>query len=109
MGARPWPSALFPVAYTGFNKPLTILLGLAYTLQASLNAEEGLFFYHLMRTVRRPAAAKPFLKSYFFYAWIVISLAVAAIQMSAPWMAYTGDLQTQLSTELLTGGLLELM
>ena len=108
-GARPWPSALFPAPYDQFNPPLTVLLGLCYTLQASLNAEEGLYWYHLIRAVRRPHAATPWLGSWYFYAWIGVSVCVAAVQMTVPWVHHTGNLQVQLSKELITGGSLELL
>lgn len=108
-GARPFPSAFFPSPYDHYNAPLTVLLGVCYTLQASLNAEEGLYWYHLMRAVRRPQAAVPFLKSGYFYAWIILSVVVAAIQLSVPWIGHDGNLLLQLSKELLAGGALELV
>jgi len=46
----------------------------AVCLQVSLNAEEGLYWYHLMTAVRKPRSSKSWLNSSFFIAWIVISI-----------------------------------
>jgi hypothetical protein len=107
MGARPFPSMLFPSAFENYNLPLTVILSLAYASQASLTTYESIYFHHLMRAVRRPNYAKPFLWSNWFYSWIAISLVAGAIQVGTPWMGHMGNLQIQLSKELLTGGVLE--
>jgi hypothetical protein len=81
--------------------------GICYTLQASLNAEEVLYWHHLMRSVRRPQSAVPFLSSKWFYTWILVSIIAAFVQLSTPWLGHDGDMQIQLSKELLAGGALE--
>ena len=81
-----------------------------YAAQASLNAEEGLYWYHLMRSVRSPHLAKPWIGSLPFYAVIGISFLVLAIQVGLPWIFYSPSaLQVQLCVELVVGGILELM
>lgn len=79
-GARPWPSALFPAEFQSYNAPLTVCLSLCYSLQCSLNAEEGLYWYHLMIAVKSPHTAKNWLGSIWFYAWVGISVLVMALQ-----------------------------
>lgn len=56
---------------------------MALWLQVSLNAEEGLYWYHLMQAVRKPRSARSWLNSNFFIAWIVISIVTLAIQICA--------------------------
>lgn len=83
---------------------------MTYSAQASLNAEEGLYWYHLMRSVRSPHLAKPWIGSTPFYAWIGVSCLVLGIQVGLPWAFYDPRaLQTQLCVELVVGGIIEFM
>ena len=50
-------------------------------LQVSLNAEEGLYWFHLMRAVRQPRSARAWLNSSFFYFWVLISVSTLTAQM----------------------------
>jgi hypothetical protein len=77
-------------------------------LQASLNAEEGLYWYHLMRAVRKPSSAGSWLGSYFFYAWIAISIVTTVAQCTVGWIHNT-DPNVQLARELTCGGAIELL
>lgn len=65
--------------------------------------------YHLMRAVRRPQAAVPFLKSWVFYSWIAVSVAVTVVQIAVPWIGYKGNMQSQLSVELLCSAIAEIV
>lgn len=80
----------------------------SYSLQVALNAEEGLYWYHLMRAVRQPKSMSSWLGSGFFYAWIVISLVCAAVQCSVGWIGYQDSI-TQLARSLTCGGCIELV
>lgn len=49
-------------------------------LQVALNAEEGLYWFHLMRAVRRPRSARSWLNSSFFVAWLIICVGTLTAQ-----------------------------
>ena len=69
-----------------------------------------MYWYHLMRSVRSPHLAKPWIGSAPFYTWIIISALVLAIQVALPWAYYDPHaLQVQLCVELVVGGILELV
>jgi hypothetical protein len=63
----------------------------ALWLQVSLNAEEGLYWYHLMRAVRTPRSARSWVNSSFFTAWIVISIATFTAMQCAVWINIKGE------------------
>lgn len=64
---------------------------------------------YLIGATRSPQSAKPFLKSAYFYAWIVLTLIAASTQLVVPWINYSGDLAQQLSKELFVASILEFM
>lgn len=80
----------------------------AFSLQTSLNAEEGLYWYHLMRAVRQPKSARSWLTSSFFYAWIVISIVSTTLQCSIGWI-HRGKLNMdrQMATVMAVDGIIE--
>lgn len=85
-------------------------LSVTYSAQASLNAEEALYWFHLMRSVRSPHLARPWIGSHLFYAWPCISVSLTGLQVGLPWAFYKpGALQTQLNAQGMTGGLIEIM
>jgi len=53
-----------------------------------MNAEETLYWYHLMRSIRRPRSAGSFLNSYFFVTWIGVSVSVLVIMFGVSWIQY---------------------
>jgi hypothetical protein len=61
-------------------------IAVAIWLQVSLNAEEGLYWYHLMSAVRKPRNSKSWLNSSFFVAWIVISVVTLVIPNTVIWI-----------------------
>jgi hypothetical protein len=75
-----------------------------------LNVEESLYWFHLMRSVRSPHLAKPWIGSNPFYAWVVISVALTGLQIGMPWAFYQpGTLEKQLIAQAMTGGIIEIM
>ncbi|WWD18707.1 hypothetical protein CI109_103161 [Kwoniella shandongensis] len=110
IGPMPVPPQMFEQKYRDLNTPLTIVFSLAVSLQSSLNAEEGLYWYSLMRAVRQPRSTQSWLKSYFFYAWIIISILCTALQCSLSWI-HTGevDLAHQLAVILTVDGAVEMV
>ncbi|RSH92128.1 hypothetical protein EHS25_008543 [Saitozyma podzolica] len=107
-GARPYPSELFDAHWKSYNTPLTAFLSLAFCAQVSLNAEEGLYWYHLMRAVRRPQAARSWLTSSFFFAWIIISVSAMVAEFGAGWIGYVDD-DTQTARMFVCAGAIELV
>jgi hypothetical protein len=65
----------------------------AVCLQVSLNAEEGLYWYHLMSAVRKPRSSKSWLNSSFFLAWIVISIVTFVIPHCVIWIGVTTEVE----------------
>jgi hypothetical protein len=80
----------------------------AFCAQVSLNAEEGLYWYHLMRAVRRPQAARSWLTSSFFFAWIIISVSAMVAEFGAGWIGYVDD-DTQTARMFVCDGAIELV
>ncbi|WVN89877.1 uncharacterized protein L203_105107 [Cryptococcus depauperatus CBS 7841] len=110
IGAMPYPPQLYTQKYINLNIPFMIVFNFAFSLQTSLNAEEGLYWYHLMRAVRQPKSARSWLTSSFFYAWIVISIISTTLQCCIGWIHKgTLDLTHQLSVVLTVDGLVELV
>nr|KIR84257.1 hypothetical protein I308_05268 [Cryptococcus tetragattii IND107] len=107
-GAIPYPNEMFSRRYVKLNIPLTIIFNIAFSLQTSLNAEEGLYWYHLMRAVRQPKSARSWLTSTFFYAWIVISIVSTMLQCSIGWI-HRGKLNMnrQMATVMAVDGIIE--
>jgi hypothetical protein len=119
----PVPNQLWSQKFRKYNLPLTfwvncektlplypVSLGsplVAFTLQVSLNAEEGLYWYHLMRAVRKPKSARAWLSSSFFYTWIVISIVCGAMQFAIAWISFE-DMVVQSTRMYLGGGTIEL-
>ena len=96
----------------------------AYGLQVSMNAEEGLYWsvksvpltlrywstirYHLMRAVRRPKSAKSWLTSSFFITWIGITIVSFLTQYCVAWIGEP-DMETQMARMFVSGGVIELL
>ncbi|KAE8542188.1 hypothetical protein D1P53_001673 [Cryptococcus gattii VGV] len=99
---------MFSRRYVKLNIPLTIIFNIAFSLQTSLNAEEGLYWYHLMRAVRQPKSARSWLTSSFFYAWIVISIVSTTLQCGIGWI-HRGKLNMnrQMATVMAVDGIIE--
>ncbi|KAK8858815.1 hypothetical protein IAR55_003045 [Kwoniella newhampshirensis] len=109
-GPIPVPPEMFAQKYVHLNIPLTIVFSIGFSLQSSLNAEEGLYWYSLMRAVRRPKLGRAWLKSSFFYAWIVISLICTFLQCSLCWI-HKGhlDLGHQMAILMMVDGVVEMV
>ncbi|OCF45904.1 hypothetical protein I317_00392 [Kwoniella heveanensis CBS 569] len=108
-GAIPYPTAFYTEEYTKFNTPLTFWVCLSYSLQVSLNAEEGLYWWHLMRAVRLPkSSTKGFLASPFFYAWVLITILTPAAVVCAGWVGYE-NMDTQMGRMFVCGGIIEFL
>ncbi|WWC96542.1 hypothetical protein V866_003410 [Kwoniella sp. B9012] len=107
-GAMPFPPAMYEQKYRDLNLPYTIIFNLAFSIQASLNAEEGLYWYHLIRAVRQPKSCRSWLTSSFFYAWIVISIICTVCQSGLGWI-HSGelDLDMQMSRIMTVHGCVE--
>ncbi|WVQ65330.1 uncharacterized protein L199_003506 [Kwoniella botswanensis] len=107
-GAMPFPPAMYEQKYRDLNLPYTIIFNLAFSIQASLNAEEGLYWYHLIRVVRQPKPCRSWLTSSFFYAWIVISIICTVCQSGLGWI-HSGelDLDMQMSRIMTVHGCVE--
>ncbi|WVQ84977.1 hypothetical protein IAT38_007141 [Cryptococcus sp. DSM 104549] len=107
-GPMPVPPVMFPTKYVRLNTPLTIVFSIAFSLQTSLNAEVGLYWYHLMRAVRQPKSARSWLTSSFFTAWIVISIISTTLQSAIGWI-HKGelDLTHQMSIVMAVDGVVE--
>ncbi|KIR70419.1 hypothetical protein I310_05665 [Cryptococcus deuterogattii CA1014] len=107
-GTIPYPTEMFSRRYVKLNIPLTIIFNIAFSLQTSLNAEEGLYWYHLMRAVRQPKSARSWLTSSFFYAWIVISIVSTTLQCGIGWI-HRGKLNMnrQMATVMAVDGIIE--
>lgn len=99
---------MFSQKYVNFSTVFTIIFNVAFSLQTSLNAEEGLYWYHLMRAVRQPSSARSWLNSSFFYAWIVISIVSTALQSGIAWI-HRGKLNMnrQMATVMAVDGIIE--
>nr|XP_018262112.1 uncharacterized protein I303_05127 [Kwoniella dejecticola CBS 10117]OBR84270.1 hypothetical protein I303_05127 [Kwoniella dejecticola CBS 10117] len=107
-GAIPYPSMLFERKYLDLNIPFMIIFNLAFSIQASLNAEEGLYWYHLMRAVRQPKSSRSWLTSSFFYAWIIISIVCTACQSGISWLHRGAlDLDIQMTITMTVHGFIE--
>ena len=65
----------------------------AVCLQVSLNAEEGLYWYHLMSAVRKPRSSKSWLNSSFFFAWIIISIITIVIPHCVIWIGVKTEVE----------------
>jgi len=65
----------------------------ALWLQVSLNAEEGLYWYHLMTAVRKPSSSRSWLNSSFFAAWIVISVLTLIANQCSIWINIISEQQ----------------
>ncbi|WVF69827.1 hypothetical protein IAT40_004606 [Kwoniella sp. CBS 6097] len=108
-GAIPYPTAFYTEEYTRFNTPLTFWVCLSYSLQVSLNAEEGLYWWHLMRAVRLPkSGTKGWFASPFFYAWIVITILTPTAVVCAGWVGYK-NMDTQMGRMFVCGGIIEFL
>ncbi|WWC70997.1 uncharacterized protein I206_104950 [Kwoniella pini CBS 10737] len=108
IGAMPYPSMLFDQKYVDLNIPLMIIFNLAFSIQASLNAEEGLYWYHLMRAVRQPKSSRSWLTSAFFYAWIIISIVCTACQSGISWLHRGAlNLDKQITVTMTVHGFIE--
>ncbi|WVQ96324.1 hypothetical protein IAU59_003428 [Kwoniella sp. CBS 9459] len=108
IGAIPYPSNMFEQKYTNLNMPLMIVFNIAFSIQASLNAEEGLYWYHLMRAVRQPKTARAWQRSSFFYAWIIISIICTALQSGVGWIFKRQlDLNDQMARTMTVHGCIE--
>nr|XP_019045359.1 hypothetical protein I302_05748 [Kwoniella bestiolae CBS 10118]OCF24289.1 hypothetical protein I302_05748 [Kwoniella bestiolae CBS 10118] len=107
-GAMPYPPVLYEKKYVDLNLPYTIIFNLAFSIQASLNAEEGLYWYHLIRAVRQPKSSRSWLTSSFFYAWIIISVVCTACQSGLGWI-HSGklDLDVQMARIMTVHGCIE--
>nr|KIR44587.1 hypothetical protein I312_06217 [Cryptococcus bacillisporus CA1280] len=107
-GAMPYPNEMFSRRYVKLNIPLIIIFNIAFSLQTSLNAEEGFYWYHLMRAVRQPKSARSWRTSSFFYAWIVISIFSTTLQCSIGWI-HRGKLNMnrQMATVMAIDGIIE--
>ncbi|OXC69956.1 hypothetical protein AYX13_01298 [Cryptococcus neoformans] len=107
-GAIPYPTEMFSQRYVSLSTVFTIIFNVAFSLQTSLNAEEGLYWYHLMRAVRQPKSARSWLSSSFFYAWIVISIVSTALQSGVAWI-YRGrlNMNRQMATVMAVDGIIE--
>ncbi|WVF68856.1 hypothetical protein IAT40_003629 [Kwoniella sp. CBS 6097] len=107
-GAIPYPSEMFEQKYINLNMPLMIIFNIAFSIQASLNAEEGLYWYHLMRAVRQPKTARAWQRSSFFYAWIIISVVCTALQSGIGWIFKRKlNLNEQMSKTMTVHGCIE--
>ncbi|WWC88417.1 uncharacterized protein L201_003328 [Kwoniella dendrophila CBS 6074] len=110
IGYMPVPSALFEQKYVDANVPLMVLFNWAFSIQASLNAEEGLYWYHLMRAVKKPKSSKSWLTSRFFYIWIIITVITTGLQSGISWL-HTGkfDLDQQMVKTMMVHGIIEFL
>ncbi|WRT68027.1 uncharacterized protein IL334_005002 [Kwoniella shivajii] len=108
IGPLPFPSAMFDQKYVNLNIPYTIIFNLAFSIQASLNAEEGLYWYHLMRAVRQPKSSRSWLSSSFFYAWIIVSVICTVCQSAIGWIHKGNlDLDMQMAKTITVHGVME--
>ncbi|WVQ98039.1 hypothetical protein IAU59_005161 [Kwoniella sp. CBS 9459] len=109
-GAIPYPTAFYTEEYTKFNTPLTFWVCLSYSLQVSLNAEEGLYWWHLMRAVRLPKSrgTKGWFASPFFYSWIIITVLTPIAVVCAGWVGYR-SMDTQMGRMFVCGGIIEFL
>ncbi|WVQ73350.1 hypothetical protein IAR50_002918 [Cryptococcus sp. DSM 104548] len=110
-GAIPYPATVYTEQYRLLNTPLMIVFNIAFSLQTSLNAEEGLYWYHLMRAVRQPRSARSWLSSPYFCAWIVISIISTTLQCGVGWIhrGHELDLVHQMSVVMTVDGAVELI
>ncbi|OCF37284.1 hypothetical protein I316_01193 [Kwoniella heveanensis BCC8398] len=107
-GAIPYPSEMFEQKYVNLNVPLMIIFNVAFSIQASLNAEEGLYWYHLMRAVRQPKTARAWQSSSFFYAWIIITIVCTTLQSGVGWVFKRKlDLNDQMAKTMTVHGSIE--
>ena len=84
-------------------------MAVAFCCQISLNAEEGLYWFHLMRAVRQPKSAKSWLNSTFFLSWVAISVSVFVVMIGATYIHIKGDMIRQEARLFTTGGAIELV
>jgi hypothetical protein len=77
-------------------------------MQISLNAEEGLYWYHLIRAVGSPKSAKAWLRSSFFLSWIAVTILAFTASFCAIFIG-NPDHVSQMARQLVVGGIIELM
>ncbi|WWC86922.1 uncharacterized protein L201_001801 [Kwoniella dendrophila CBS 6074] len=105
-GAIPVPTQLYSDHFKSFNNPLTIWVCISFSLHVSLNAEEGLYWYHLMRALHRPRSGKSWFRSPFFFSWLGISLIAPIAIICAGWINFK-DMDTQMGRMFVVAGGIE--
>nr|XP_019008507.1 uncharacterized protein I206_07066 [Kwoniella pini CBS 10737]OCF47288.1 hypothetical protein I206_07066 [Kwoniella pini CBS 10737] len=105
-GTMPVPTQLYDDHYRSFNTPLTIWVCISFSLQVSLNAEEGLYWYHLMRALRRPRTGKSWFRSPFFFTWLGISMISPVVIIGTGWIGYE-SMDSQMGRMFVAGGAIE--
>ncbi|KAK8847382.1 hypothetical protein IAR55_005240 [Kwoniella newhampshirensis] len=107
-GPMPYPSEGFPQHWKHYLQPFIVVMIVAYSFQQSLNAEEGLYWFHLMRAVRSPKSAKGFLRTKFLWTWIAISCTGFIVLCLTGWIGYHGETDKQFARIAVAGGTMEL-
>ncbi|WWC59274.1 uncharacterized protein I303_101824 [Kwoniella dejecticola CBS 10117] len=105
-GTMPVPTQLYNEHYRSFNTPLTIWVCISFSLQVSLNAEEGLYWYHLLRALHRPRTGKSWFRSPFFFTWLGISMITPIAIICTGWIGYEG-MDSQMGRMFVAGGAIE--
>ncbi|WRT64787.1 uncharacterized protein IL334_001721 [Kwoniella shivajii] len=105
-GTMPVPTILYTEDYKALNTPLTVWVCISFSLQVSLNAEEGLYWWHLMRAIRRPKSGKSWFRSPFFFIWLLISIITPIGIIGTGWIGYEG-MDTQMGRMFVAGGVIE--
>ncbi|OCF58835.1 hypothetical protein L486_03325 [Kwoniella mangroviensis CBS 10435] len=106
MGTMPIPTQMYTEEYKALNTPLTIWVCISFSLQVSLNAEEGLYWYHLMRALHRPRTGKSWFRSPFFFTWIGISMIAPIAIICTGWIGYE-SMDLQMGRMFVAGGAIE--
>nr|ODN88559.1 hypothetical protein L203_02563 [Cryptococcus depauperatus CBS 7841] len=110
IGSMPYPPQLYTQKYHHINVVLMIAFNIAFSLQTSLNAEEGLYWYHLMKAVQQPKFPRSWFTSSFFYIWIVTTVVSTTLQCGMGWIRKGKiDLVHQMSVVMSVDGIIELI
>lgn len=106
-GVMPVPAQLWPPHFLFLNKILTSFCCFAFVSQISLSAEEGLYWFHLMRAISRPHSAASWLNSRFFAVWVIMTAVTFSAMFITAWVRFV-DMNTQLARMYVVASALEL-
>nr|XP_019047200.1 hypothetical protein I302_03807 [Kwoniella bestiolae CBS 10118]OCF26130.1 hypothetical protein I302_03807 [Kwoniella bestiolae CBS 10118] len=106
LGPMPIPTQMYTDKYKDLNTPLTIWVCISFSLQVSLNAEEGLYWYHLMRALHRPRTGKSWFRSPFFFTWVGVSMITPIAIACTGWIGFE-SMDKQMGRMFVAGGAIE--